>query len=118
MGLVDEMLEHLLGDGEVRDDTVFERPDGHDVPGRAPEHALRGLADSGNILGAARPAFLADGDHGRLVQNDALAADVDERVGCTEIDREVVGEKPPNALEHQDLPWLGVAITNGLIRRV
>ena len=118
VSLVDEMLEHLLGDSEVGDDTVLERPDGHDVAGCAPEHALRGFAHGGDVLGTTWPPFLANRDHRWLVENDALSAHVDESIGRTEIDGEVVGKNPPNALEHQDLPWLGVAITNGLTRRV
>ena len=37
-------------------------------------------------------AFLADRDHRGLVEHDALAAHVDQGVGGTQIDGEVVGE--------------------------
>src|SRR5204862_417309 len=42
---LDELLEHLLGDGEVGDDAVLHRPDGDDVAGSFPEHLLRLPAD-------------------------------------------------------------------------
>src|SRR6185312_634827 len=74
--LLDELLEHLLGDGEVGDHAVLHRADGDDVARRLAEHQLRVLADRLDGLLAARARFLADGDHRGLVQHDALAADV------------------------------------------
>src|SRR5207253_7338146 len=38
MGLVDEVIEHSLSDFEVGDNTVFHRPDGHDVAGSTAKH--------------------------------------------------------------------------------
>jgi hypothetical protein len=37
--------------------------------------------------------LVLDGDHGGLVQDDALLAHVDQRVGGTEVDREIVGKE-------------------------
>jgi hypothetical protein len=67
--LVDEVAEHRLGDLEVGDDAIAQRPDGTTVPGRAAEHLLRLLADGEHLLAAARVAL--DGDHGRLAAHDA-----------------------------------------------
>ena len=100
--LLDEVLEHLLGDREVRDHPVLHRADGRDVARRAPEHLLGGEADRLDGLLAVGPAFLADRDHGRLVEDDALAADVNEGVGGAEVDREIGGEVLGNEREHLD----------------
>jgi len=64
----DEVLEHLLGDGEIGDDPVLEGADGGDVAGRASEHALGLGAHRGHRLGTARSAVLADGDHRRFLR--------------------------------------------------
>ena len=50
-------------------------------------------------LAAAR-RFVLHGDHRRLVEDDAAAANVDQSIGSAEIDREVVGEITSEALEH------------------
>src|SRR3569832_70159 len=65
--LVDEVLEHLLGDGA----------------GRAADHGLRLGADRGDGLRAARAFVLTHGDHRGFVQHDALAAYINKSVGRT-----------------------------------
>ena len=70
------------------------------LPGVRPEHLLRGEADFLDHPLAVGPAFLADRDDRRLVQHDALAADVDQRVGGAEVDREIAGEIALEELEH------------------
>jgi hypothetical protein len=90
---VDEVLQHLFRDGEIGDDAVFQWPDGGDVARRAAQHELGLGTDRGNALRAAGTPVLADGDHRRFVQDDPLAADVDQRVGRAEIDGEIVGEQ-------------------------
>jgi hypothetical protein len=42
---LDELLEHLLGDGEVGDHAVLHRADGLDVAGHLAQHLLGFLAD-------------------------------------------------------------------------
>ena len=79
--LLDEVAEHLLGDVEVGDDAVLQRPDGGDRARRAAEHAL-GLDPDGVDFARA----LVDRDDARLREDDSSAADVDERVGSPEID--------------------------------
>src|SRR5919109_3151494 len=78
--LLDEVAQHLLGDVEVGDDAVLQRPDGLDRPGRAAEHAL-GLDADGVHLAGAR----VDRHDRWLGQHDAAPADVHERVGGAEV---------------------------------
>ena len=98
--LLDEVPEHLLGDVEVGDDAVLQRPDRLDRSRRAAEHPLRLDADRVHLAGA-----LVDRDDGRLREHDAAAAHVDERVRGAEVDRHVAaaeaghrGEDVPSAL--------------------
>jgi len=65
---MDKVVEHFLGDIKVRDHTVTQRADGDDVPRGPPDHLFRLGADRQGTL-----ASLVDGDHGRLVDDDALA---------------------------------------------
>ena len=102
--LLDEVLQHLLGVGEVGDHAVLHRPHRGDVAGRAAEHVLGFGADRDDDLAAAR-RFVLDRDHRRLVQHDAAVADVDQRVGGAKVDREIVGEITAQAFEHGNL-WL------------
>src|SRR5262249_60940493 len=98
--LLDEVAQHRLRDLEVSDDAVLERPDGVDVAGRAPEHALGLGADRED---AARGAIvLLHGDDRRLVADDSLALHVYERVRRPEIDREIVREQAEEAIEYPD----------------
>src|SRR5690606_12206523 len=48
--LVNEVADHLLGDLEIGDDPVAERPDRFDIPGRAAEHHFRFIAHRKNLL--------------------------------------------------------------------
>ena len=82
----DEVLDHLLRDLEVGDDAVAQGADGLDVAGRAADHLLGLVADGQDLLA---PVLVADRHHGRLVEDDAAALDVDQRVGRAEIDRHV-----------------------------
>ena len=98
---LDEVLQHLLGDGEVGDHAVLHRADRDDVAGRLAEHHLGFLArPPGWISCAFGPPVLADRDHRRLVEHDALAAHVDQRVGGAEIDRQIVGKITAQKSEH------------------
>ena len=90
VNLTDEVLEQRLGHVEVGDHAVLQGPYGADVARRATEHLLGGRADGGHGLRPPRPAVHAHGDDGRLVQDDAPATHVNERVVRTQIDVEVV----------------------------
>src|SRR5688572_23511360 len=97
--LGDEVLQHPLGVGEVGDDAVLHGPDRGDVPRRAAEHVLGLDADGDDDLAAAARLVL-DRDHRRFVEDDALPADVDERVRRAEVDGDVAREVTPEVLEH------------------
>ena len=82
--LLDEVVEHLLGDFEVGDHAVLHGLDGHDVAGRAPQHLLGLLAHGFHLAGV-----LVDGHDGGLVDNNALAGRVDQGVGGAQINGQV-----------------------------
>jgi hypothetical protein len=90
--LLDELLDHLLGDHEVRDHPVLHRTDGGDVAWRLAEHLLGGMTHGLNRLLGVGAAFGTNGDHRWFIQHDALAARVDQGVGRTEVDCEIVGK--------------------------
>ncbi len=99
-------MQHLLGHVEVRDDAVLERPDSHDVARRATEHRLRLVSD-----GQHRVIGLVDRDDGRLVEHDALAADVHERIRRSEVHREVVREHAGQQVVEHQLSSFSVLVT-------
>ena len=68
-------------------------------PGRAPDHALGLGADRDDGVGRG-----VDGDDGRLVEQDAASAGVDQGVGRAEVDRQVTAEQVAAALRHQRQP--------------
>ena len=73
--LADEMAQHGLGDFEVCDDSILERADGHNVAGRAAEHAFGVIAHGEHLVGAGPHR-----DDRRLAQDDAVVLDVDQGV--------------------------------------
>ena len=82
--LLDEVVQHLLGDFEVGDDAVLHGLDGHDVAGRAAQHLLGFLAHGFHLTGV-----LVDGHDGGLVDDDAFAGGEDQRVGGPKIDGQI-----------------------------
>jgi len=110
MHLLDELLDHLLGDDEVGDHAVLHRPDGGDVARGLAEHLLGLVADGLDRALGVGAAFGADRHHGRLVEHDALAANVDQRVGGAEVDRQVIGKIRAEETEHETFRnrWNGV----------
>ena len=107
-GLADEVVEHLLGDVEVRDDAVFQGADGDDIGRGAADHPLGLGADGQHLLG-----LLVDGDDGRLVDDDALAAHQDEGIGGAEVDADVPGHEAEDSVdgtEHRSLPGTGAEV--------
>ncbi len=111
---LDELLEHLLGDGEVGDHAVFHRADGLDIARYLAQHLLGFLADRQDALLGIGAALLANRDYGGLIQDDALVADVDQGVGGAEVDREIVGEVAAEKSEHREsLVWWFASMRNG-----
>jgi hypothetical protein len=104
--LPDEILDHFLGDVEIGDDAVAHRPDRLDRARRAAKHQLGVLADRLDHLLAVDG--LVSHDRG-LVQDDALALDIDQRVRCPEIDRHVAREYAEQSAEHVPAFWFFAA---------
>src|SRR5690606_10676701 len=95
-----ELLEHLLGNGEIGDHAVFHGPNGLDVARNATKH-LHGLAtDSLNDFFATGAAVVAYGDDRGLVEHNSLASDINQGIGGTEIDRHIAGEVTTKKSEH------------------
>jgi hypothetical protein len=92
--LLDEVAQHLLGRLEVGDHAVLERPDGGDVVGGAADHALGLVADREHLAGGG-----VHRHHGRFVEHDALAPDIDQRVGGAEVNGHVSADE---ARSHRD----------------
>ncbi len=82
--LLDEVVQHLLGDFEVGDHAVLHRLDGHDVAGRAPQHLLGFFAHGFHFAGV-----FVDGDNRGLIDDDALAGRVDQSIGGAQIDGQI-----------------------------
>ena len=97
---LDELLEHLLGHGEVGNHAVFHRADGFDVAGHLAQHGLGFVADGLDGFFALRAAFVADGHHRGLVQHDALVAHKNQGVGGTKVNRQVGGKVPTECFKH------------------
>src|SRR5690606_665862 len=95
-----ELLEHLFGDSKVGNDTVFHWPNGFNVARDAAQHLLGLTPYRLNYFLAVRAAFMANGNHRRLVQHNTLAANIDKSIGGTEIDCHIGGEITTQESEH------------------
>ncbi len=97
--LAHEVAQHLRGDVVVGDDAVLQRPHRHDVPRRPADHPLGLDPDRHYGVGCG-----VDRDHRRLVEHDAPAARIYQRVRRPEIDRQITAEQVTAALGHQREP--------------
>src|SRR6266540_739255 len=100
--LADEVVEHLLGDVEVADDTVLERTDRDDARRRPPDHSLRLCADREDVTGT---QILRDDR--RLRDDDAASTHVDQRVRGPEIDADIAREQAEESVEQWESPSEG-----------
>src|SRR5438270_631577 len=66
--LLNEVIQHALGDFEVGDHAILHRLDGDNIARRAPEHLLSLFADGFDLT-----RILVDGDNGRLIDDDAFS---------------------------------------------
>ena len=82
--LTEEVAQHLGGHAVFGDDAVLQGTDGGDGAGRFAEHELCLVADGLDDLRAG-----VNRDDGRLAQDDALAAAVNDRVGGAEVDSDI-----------------------------
>src|ERR1035437_5976328 len=98
--LADEVLEHQLGDSEVGDHTVLERPDRPDAVRGAAEHALGGEAHGLDYLLGVGPVLLPDCDNRGFIKDNPLAAHVDKGVGGTEINGDILGIEAGEKVQH------------------
>src|SRR5512132_4356291 len=89
--LVDEVLEHVLGDDVVGDHAVPHRLLRRDVPRRPTEHEARFLADRDDAR-ARRSIVVSEGDHRGLGEDDPFAAHIDDDVGRAEVDADLLCE--------------------------
>ena len=86
---LDELLEHLLSDGEVGDHAVFHGTNGFDVARHFAQHGLGFVANGLNGFFALRAAFVANGNNRRLVQNNAFVAHINQGVGGAKVNGQV-----------------------------
>ena len=80
------MLDHFFGDFEISDDTISHRPNSADVARCLAKHDLGLITDSQHLLLATQGS---DGDNRRLIENDPLALDIDQRVRCPQVNGDV-----------------------------
>jgi len=85
--LLDEVLDHLLGDFDVGDHAVAQRADRLDAIRGLAHHHLRIVT---HRLDAADAVDRLDRHHRRLVEHDPLVLHIDQRVGSAEVDRHVL----------------------------
>ena len=71
------------------------------MPRGFPDHSFCFAADSQDL-----PGPLVHRDDGRLIDDDAFAAHVDERVGRPEIDADILGKMPEKTLDNAFLKTL------------
>ncbi len=89
MHFLDEVLQHLFRHLKICNHAVFERSDGGNVARRSTQHPFRIYADR-------RYRFLIivlpNGNDRGFIQDNAPLSDIYQRVGCSKIDRQVVGK--------------------------
>ena len=87
VGFLDEVVEHFLSYFEVGDYAVLHGLDGHDVAGRSAQHLLGFLAHRFYFA-----CIFVNGHDRRLVDHNALAGSVDERIGGSQINGQITGK--------------------------
>ena len=102
MDLVDEVLQHLLGNSEIGDHAVLQGTNGRDVARGATQHQFRLATDGGDTLRSARSTILADRNHRGFVQDDPLATHVNQCVSRAQVDGQIVGEHPEQAFNQHE----------------
>ena len=90
LGARDELAQHVLGGDEIGDNAVAHGPHDLDRLGRYARSMRWPLTADGEHLAPA--AWHLHRDHGWLVDDDAAAHDVHQRVRRAEVDRDIVGE--------------------------
>src|SRR3989344_1829616 len=88
LGFVQEISNHFLGYFEIRNNTVHKRTDGNDMPRSSAEHLLGIFTNSNHTTG-----LLVHSNNRRFVQHYSLTAQIDQSIGGTQIDTDIVREK-------------------------
>ena len=91
------MLDHLLGDINVGDHPVAQRANGLDAVRGLAHHHLCVIADGLDLL------YAIDGfdrHNRRLVEHDALTAQIDDGICRAEIDRQILRTELEQILKH------------------
>ena len=82
--LLDKIFHHLLCYLIVRDNTLSQRPYRHDIARGPAQHQPRVLADRLDLVRVSIKSY-----NRRLFQYDALAPDVDQYAGCSQINSDI-----------------------------
>ena len=95
VSLANEVLQHLLGNFEVRDHAIFHRTNGDDVAGRSAQHVFSVTAHCLDLVG-----HFIDCHDRRFGNNDAAPLSVNKCICRPEVDRQIVREIAENFFEH------------------
>ena len=106
---LDKIAEHGLGDIEIGNDAVFHGADGFDVGRGAGKHGLGFAADGEDVFGAG-----LDGDHGGLAHDNTAVFQKNQRIGCAQINSDIVGKKAFYSLKHLKECDSGVTMRLGM----
>src|SRR2546426_9007951 len=93
--LLNEVAEHRLSDLEIGDHAILHRSYGHDIARRATQHAFRFFSDREHI---GRSGL--NGHHRWFTQHDSLVSYVNQRISCSQIDPNVIGEQALKLADH------------------
>ena len=83
----DHLRQHPRGQLIVGDHAVLKRVDGRHIARRTAEHVARRRADLQNFAGV-----LVQRNDGRFAQDDALARRIDQYIGSSQVDAQVLGK--------------------------
>ena len=87
MYFLDKMLEHFFSDLKIGDNPVLHRSDSGNIARRTTQHALRFDTHSlDNFL----TLVMTDSYNGRLVQNNAFFANINQCICGAQIDRQII----------------------------
>ena len=86
MHLLDELLEHLLGDGKVGDDAVLHRANNGNGARCLAKHVLGFPADGLDGFFGIGAAFEANGNDRGFIENNGTSANVNQRIRCAKVD--------------------------------
>ncbi len=94
MDLLDKISQHLFGDVEVGNDTIFHRPNGNNAAGGPAKHFFSFHANRQNLSLA--HMVLLYRHHRWLANDDTFSLQIDQSVGGTEVNSQIVGKHAEN----------------------